>query len=89
MYIKVNGKKQVVKVGISGGHISKAGKSYRATSQANRWTGKEKEQYYTRIVKKNMSREKALRWEQGHVNRVAKAGVKFDRKYHKTPWPWW
>ncbi|HFK1511379.1 TPA: hypothetical protein ACNHAY_002306 [Bacillus paranthracis] len=36
-----------------------------------------------------MSREKALRWEQGHVNRVAKAGVKFDRKYHKTPWPWW
>lgn len=52
-------------------------------------TGKEKEQYYTRIVKKNMSREKALRWEQGHVNRVAKAGVKFDRKYHKTPWPWW
>ncbi|QHH87323.1 hypothetical protein FPL02_08375 [Bacillus paranthracis] len=36
IYKKVNGKKQVVKVGISGGRISKAGKSYRATSQANR-----------------------------------------------------
>lgn len=88
IYKKVGGKKQVVKVGISGGRISKAGKSYRATRQANKWTKRDGTQYYTRIVKKNMSRTKALKWEQGHVNRVAKAGGKFKHKYHRRPLPW-
>ncbi|WP_234813953.1 hypothetical protein [Bacillus mycoides] len=69
--------------------MSKAGKSYRATSQANKWTNKYGQQYYTRVVKKNMTREKAYKWEQGHVNRVAKTGVEFDRRYHRSPMPWW
>ncbi|WP_353056259.1 hypothetical protein [Priestia koreensis] len=41
----------------------------------------------TRIVKTNMTRSKALKLEQGHVNRVYRAGVKFDPKFHKRPQP--
>jgi hypothetical protein len=85
----VNGRKEVVKVGISGGKISRAGKSYRATKQATSWSNKFGEKYYTRVVKKNMTRQKALRWEQGHVNRVARGGGTFNSRYHKRPLPWW
>ncbi|WP_052023560.1 MULTISPECIES: hypothetical protein [Anoxybacillus] len=88
IYQYVNGKKQVLKVGISGGRISKSGKSYRATRQANKWAKKYGGKYYTRVVKKNMTRQQALRWEQGHVNRVARAGGVFQSRYHKRPRPW-
>ncbi|WP_077301660.1 hypothetical protein [Virgibacillus pantothenticus] len=72
-----------VKIGISGGKISKSGKSYRATRQANKWSKKYGRTYYTRVVKRNMTRKKALKWEQGHVNRVR---IK-KSKYHKRPLP--
>jgi RHS repeat-associated protein len=88
IYKMVNGKKRVLKVGISGDKITRSGKSYRATRQANKWAKKYGGTYHTRIVKKNMTRSKALKWEQGHVNRVSRAGGNFSRKYHRSPMPW-
>lgn len=82
------GVKKVVKVGISNGRITKGGKSYRATKQANKWAKEHGHKYHTRIVKKNMTRSKALKWEQGHVNRVSKAGGQFKKPYHSRPMPW-
>ncbi|MES5928582.1 hypothetical protein QCI77_21680 [Bacillus cereus group sp. MG9] len=67
-----------------------AGKSYRATRQVNSWNNNAKNLHFeSRIVKKNMTRNKALKWEQGHVNRISKAKGKFNPKYHKRPQPWW
>ncbi|WP_203364733.1 RHS repeat-associated core domain-containing protein, partial [Bacillus sp. REN10] len=88
IYKIVNGQKRVVKVGISGWKISKSGKSYRATKQADKWARKYGGTYHTRIVKRNMTRGKAEKWEQGHVNRIAKAGGRFPPRYHKKPLPW-
>lgn len=87
IYRKVNGKKRIVKVSISGGKISQKGKSYRATRQANKWSRKSGEVYYIRTVQKNMTRKNALRWEQGHVNRVARGGGEFSSTYHRKPMP--
>ena len=60
---------QVHKYGISGGKISKNGKSYRAESQVrklNKPPGSDK--YESAIIRKNVTRTKALKVEQGRVN---------------------
>jgi RHS repeat-associated protein len=60
---------EVHKWGISGGKIRKDGKSYRAESQVrklNRSAGSDV--YESSVIKKNLTRERALDLEQGKVN---------------------
>ncbi|PJN87670.1 DNRLRE domain-containing protein [Bacillus sp. mrc49] len=77
------GSGEVVKVGISGGKIAKNGKSYRATSQVNKW-GKDK--YESRVVIKNMkNRGAALRWERNWTNKRASEGHRLSK--HDRPKP--
>ncbi|MBC2368826.1 hypothetical protein HBP99_09265 [Listeria booriae] len=89
IYTKSGGKKNVVKVGISAGRLNKNGTSRRANKQVldwNRQAGYQK--YHARIVKKNIKgRTKALKWEQGHITRVWRAGAKLDPRRHKKPSP--
>jgi len=59
---------QVYKYGISGGKISKAGKSYRAQSQVRWLNRKGSDKYESAIIRKNVTRSKALKVEQGRVN---------------------
>ncbi|WP_244403457.1 hypothetical protein [Parageobacillus sp. KH3-4] len=76
IYEIVNGKKRIVKVGISGAKLNKNGTSPRANRQVNKWNKKAGYQrYYARIVKRNIyGREKALKWERGRAYAVRKAG---------------
>ncbi len=60
---------QVYKYGISGGKVSKKGKSYRAESQVRRLNrGPGTDKYESAIIRKNVTRSKALKVEQGRVN---------------------
>ncbi|MFC6336099.1 type IV secretion protein Rhs [Pseudomonas sp. CCM 7891] len=59
---------QVHKYGISGGKISKTGKSYRAQSQVRALNRKGSDKYESAIIRKNVTRSKALKVEQGRVN---------------------
>lgn len=85
IYYKQNGKKKVVKVGISGRKLNKNGSSPRANSQVNKWnTEVGYQKYRARVVKKNIAnREKALAWERGRSNAVRKAGGNMYR--HDRP----
>ncbi|WP_304528548.1 RHS repeat-associated core domain-containing protein, partial [Anoxybacillus sp. UARK-01] len=76
IYEIVNGKKRIVKVGISGAKLNKNGTSPRANRQISKWNKKMGYQrYYARIVKKNIyGREKALKWERGRAYAVRNAG---------------
>jgi len=67
----------VVKTGISGGKITKKGKSYRATTQVNKFNREakakgSKKRYDSRIVVKLPDRAKALKWEKLNANRLKK-----------------
>ena len=64
---------EVYKFGISGGKISKAGKSYRAQMQVRVLNILNPGVYASKIVKKGLTRTKALSYEQGRVNKYSVA----------------
>jgi RHS repeat-associated protein len=86
-----NGTEEVVKTGISGGKVSKkAGESYRATSQANKWNKAEGAgTYKTRIIENiptgKGAREKAMQAEKTNAKKLQKEGHLLDRTKHITP----
>lgn len=84
------GTENVVKTGISGGKVSKADKSYRATSQVNKLNKAEGAgKYDSRIVDKipagQGSRQKALNSEAANANKLRSQGQLKDKKYHQRP----
>lgn len=81
------GTDNVVKTGISGGKISKADKSYRATNQVNKLNKAEgAAKYDSRVVEKipagKGARQKALDSEKANANKNRKT---LDPNIHKTP----
>jgi len=84
------GTDNVVKTGISGGKVSKADKSYRATSQVNKLNKAEGAgKYDSRIVDKipagQGARQKALNSEASNANKLRSQGQLKDKKYHQRP----
>ena len=84
------GTDNVVKTGISGGKVSKADKSYRATSQVNKLNKAEGAgKYDSRIVDKipagQGARQKALNSEAANANKLRSQGQLKDKKYHQRP----
>lgn len=80
---------EVVKTGISGGKITKKGKSYRVAQQVNKWNRMNKKDVFnSRIVRKipagKNAREKALQAEKANAIRLRNEG-QLDAKYHKRP----
>ena len=75
-----------MKTGISGGKSSKAGKSYRATQQVNKWG---EDVYDSKIVKKipegKGARTKALDAEKANANKLRKSGHLKDKTKHVKP----
>ncbi|WP_260443651.1 hypothetical protein [Listeria immobilis] len=90
IYTKSGGKKNVVKVGISAGRLNKNGSSRRANKQVRKWNKQAGyEKYKSRVVQKKLKgRSKALRWEQGHVNRVYLKKAKLNKHRRPTPQKW-
>ncbi|GEM_PF-491255 len=85
-----NGAEEVVKTGVSGGKVSKAGESYRATSQANKWNKAEGAGTYKTRIKENIpagkgARQKALDAEKANAKRLQEEGHLRDPKKHVTP----
>ena len=80
----------VVKTGISGGKESKICKSYRATSQVNKWN-KElgKDVFDSRIIEifpaGEGARGKALNAEKAHAKELRAQGSLNDKNYHVYP----
>lgn len=80
---------KAVKTGISGSKITKAGKSYRATNQVNKWN--RESGYYrfdSRIIKEfpagPNARLRALEAEKRNANRLRNQR-ELDSRYHKRP----
>jgi RHS repeat-associated protein len=59
---------EIYKYGISGGKITKSGKSYRAQSQVRRLNRQGPDKYESAVIKQNVTRSKALKIEMGRVN---------------------
>ena len=83
-------KGDVVKTGISGGKVSKQGKSYRATRQVNKWNKEEGAGTHdSRIVqefpKGPGAREAALQAEEENAQRLRKQNQLKDPQKHKKP----
>jgi RHS repeat-associated protein len=80
----------VVKTGVSGGKVSKSGKSYRATSQVNKWNKAEGAgKYYSRITQQAPAgpgaRQKILNAEKANASRLQQQGQLRDPKKHVRP----
>lgn len=76
----------IVKTGVSGGPVTKAGKSYRANSQISKWNKSNPGKYDSRIVKtipsgKN-ARAKILKWEKRNADKNRGTLL---RKFHQRP----
>jgi hypothetical protein len=78
---------KIVKTGVSGDKVSKAGKSYRATRQVNGW--KKAGQFESRIVQKlpggEGARKAILRMEEEHATKLRLEGHLDDLNYHIRP----
>jgi hypothetical protein len=85
-----NGAEEVVKTGVSGGKVAKNGKSYRATSQVNKWNKAEGAgKYSSRIVKSIPrgpgARAKILQAERVHAQKLIQSGHLVDPVKHIFP----
>lgn len=80
---------EVVKVGISGGKISKNGLSYRAQKQVRKWNREEGDVFESRIVYQTGggegARVRALKWEAGNASFWRAEGHLRDPKKHSKP----
>ena len=81
---------EVVKTGISGGKITKKGKSYRANKQVNKWNKAEgKDKYNSRIVDKEPAgpgaRQRILNKERKNASKLQKEGHLKDPQKHVRP----
>lgn len=81
---------KVVKTGISGGKVSKTGKSYRATSQVNKWNKQEGAGKYDSHIVENFpagkgARDKALQAEKNNAERLRIEKQLDNEEYHKIP----
>jgi hypothetical protein len=78
-----------VKVGVSGGKISKAGESYRARRQVNRWNRSQPGRYRARVVKTESggpgARRRILDWEKDRAKRLRAKRQLTDPRRHKRP----
>lgn len=80
---------KAVKTGISSGKKTKAGKSYRANSQVNRWNRQAgKQKFDSRVVEDvpagPNARQKALNAERANAQKLRNQG-EIDPQYHKRP----
>ena len=82
---------KVVKTGVSSGRRTRAGGSYRANSQANRWNRQSGEpgRYQGRVVKEVSAgpgaRQEILKWERRNASQLRKTGQLNDPYKHKRP----
>jgi RHS repeat-associated protein len=82
---------KAVKTGISSEKMTKAGGSYRANSQANRWNreagqpGRYEGRVKTDIPEGTGARQKALEWEAQNAQRLREAGELADPTKHVRP----
>ena len=82
--------KEVVKTGISGGKKTKAGKSYRANSQVNRWNKEAGHKKFDSEVVQDFpagpnARDKALDAEKTNAEKLRVLQQLKDPNYHKIP----
>lgn len=80
---------KAVKTGISSGKKTKAGKSYKANSQVNRWNRQAgKQKFDSRVVEDvpagPNARQKALNAERANAQKLRNQG-EIDPQYHKRP----
>ncbi len=80
---------KTVKTGISGGKISKEGKSYRATNQVNRWNREAGCQKFDSKITEEIpagpgARDEALKLEKKNADRLRRQ-QELEQKYHKRP----
>jgi len=81
----LEGKTEIVKVGISGGKIRKDGKSYRAEKQVRKWNREEKGHFSSRILAKNIcGRAKALKFEKIKADQLRNQGLLDEEKRDGT-----
>ena len=78
---------RVVKTGVSGGRITKEGKSYRGESQARKWNREEgTDKYESKITHEEPegegARERILEYEKNHANELRE---QLDYDKHKRP----
>jgi len=79
----------IVKTGVSSGPVTKSGKSYRANRQIREWNKSNPGAYDARIVKTqppgSRARDKILKWENAHAEKLRATGHLRDRSRHKRP----
>ena len=80
----------VVKTGVSGGKVSKSGKSYRATGQVNKWNKAEGAGKYDSRITQQVpagpgARQKILNAEKSNAQRLQQQGQLRDPKKHVRP----
>ncbi|MEM7676451.1 MAG: polymorphic toxin-type HINT domain-containing protein, partial [Myxococcota bacterium] len=80
---------KVVKVGVSGGKLTKGGASYRANRQVYKWNVGNPGRYRAKVVKKigsqKNARRKILDWEKKRAHQLRKKGHLKDPTKHKRP----
>ena len=82
----LNGKTEIVKVGISGGRIRKDGKSSRAEKQVRNWNKSEAGSFRSRIVEKDIcGRAEALIKEKALADALKAKGLLFKEKANNKP----